>query len=166
MAKRIDGKVVEARAAGKVIGREAFFYKPRPQTGTIRKIKRLGNTLKKFYITPLVTERHIKFISYEVLRTGSSMSSIVRTMLDAYIDKKCEEDSKIRRAMEVMGADELGGVVEDVIAGVGTSGLVRRHSEKARMVDVIEDDFEDEYIKSVPGSEGFNVEESKIGEES
>lgn len=141
------------------------------RTGIISNIKKVAGKAgnKRFYISVVLSERHVKFLAFEIARTSSNASNIVRFVLDDFIDRKMREDERFGRAMDMLmsnnenSTDNLKELIDNYGDGEGRRKGGGRGVELDIVKDVeideskiVSDDYGDEYLISVPGS-GKNI---------
>lgn len=135
------------------------------KSGVIRGIKQFSKHMKKFYVGVILSERHVKFLAFEMARTNSSASSIIRYIIDEFIDKKSREDSRFGRAMDVLTSNIDSGNIKEFVENFDSKEreeleVIRKVGSEEEVEDlVVDNDFGDEYIMSVPGSGDERVRE-------
>jgi len=139
------------------------------ESGVIRGIKQFSRHMKKFYVGVILSERHVKFLAFEMARTNSSASSILRFIIDDFIDRKSREDSRFGRAMDVLTSNINNGGLKEFVENFGDKDkgefeVIKKFSGEGEIEGelgelMVDNDFGDEYIMSVPGSGDERIKE-------
>lgn len=123
-------------------------------------IKNLAGALKRYYFTITLSERHTKFLAYESARSNIPVSSIVRMVLDRYIDARCREDERLASLLDSIVDSSI---IDDAVRTAITKADNRRKGKKVEVTtsvfsvcdveddSIVPDDHGDDYIMSVAG---------------